>query len=172
MTLDEAIKERQKVIEVQEKLYEESSSDESKGIIKSAVDNDRQLAEWLKELKDLREENKVLTSECDRLIKEKGELLSKVGGEICQLEEYLEKLKRPLNYFGIAYESSTKAIEAFKQCQKVNPNGELIIETPINTVHCKFGNVYAYTNETGIICINVEEYGEITRGIGKADVDQ
>lgn len=37
----------------------------------------RQLAEWLTELKDLREENKVLTSECDRLIKEKGELLRK-----------------------------------------------------------------------------------------------
>ncbi len=59
-----------------------------------------------------------------------------------------------------------KVIAAFEQCQKVNPNGELIIETPINTVHCKFGDVDAYTNETGIICINVE-YGEITRGIGK-----
>lgn len=52
MTIDEAVKERQKVIEVQEKLYEESSSDESKGIIKSATDNDRQLVEWLKELKE------------------------------------------------------------------------------------------------------------------------
>lgn len=75
------------------------------------------------------------------------------------------------NYFGIAYELSTKVIEAFEQCQKVNPNGELIIETPINTVHCKFGNVDAYTNETGIICINVEEYGEITRGIGEEEYD-
>ena len=71
------------------------------------------------------------------------------------------------NYFGVAYELSTKIIEAFEQCQKINPNGELIIETPINTVHCKFGNVDAYTNETGGICINVEEYGEITRGIGE-----
>ena len=47
-----------------------------------------------KELKDLREENKVLTSECDRLIKEKGELLNKVSGgdvlRICQLEEQLQ----------------------------------------------------------------------------------
>ena len=60
----------------------------------------RQLAEWLRELKDLREENKVLTSECDRLIKEKGELLNKVSGgdvlKICQLEEQLEKAKRLL----------------------------------------------------------------------------
>lgn len=59
-----------------------------------------QLLEWLRELKDLREENKVLTSECDRLIKEKGELLSKVSGgdvlRICQLEEQLEKAKRLL----------------------------------------------------------------------------
>ena len=53
-----------------------------------------------KELKDLREENKVLTNECDRLIKEKGELLNKVSGgdalRICQLEEQLEKAKRLL----------------------------------------------------------------------------
>ena len=59
-----------------------------------------QLAEWLTELKDLREENKVLIQECDRLIKEKGELLSKVSGgdvlRICQLEEQLEKAKRLL----------------------------------------------------------------------------
>lgn len=100
MTIDEAIEERLKVIKVQEKLYEESYSDESKEIIKNATDNDRQLAEWLTELKDLREENKVLTSECDRLIKEKGELLSKVSGgdvlRICQLEEQLEEAKRLL----------------------------------------------------------------------------
>lgn len=63
----------------------------------------------------------------------------------------------------------TKVIKAFEQCQKANPNGELIIETPINTVHCKFGNVHAYTNETGMICINVEEYGVITRGIGEEE---
>lgn len=54
MTLDEAIEERLKVIKVQEKLYEESYSDESKEIIKSATDNDRQLVEWLMELKELR----------------------------------------------------------------------------------------------------------------------
>lgn len=51
MTIDEAIKERQKVIEVQEKLYEEASTNESKEIIKSAIDNDRQLVEWLQELR-------------------------------------------------------------------------------------------------------------------------
>ena len=89
----------------------------------------RQLAEWLtdyKELKNsigavklsdmkevlelireykaenvtLREENKVLMQECDRLIREKGELLSKVSGgdvlRICQLEEQLDKAKRLL----------------------------------------------------------------------------
>lgn len=54
MTLDEAIKERQKVIEVQEKLYEEASTNESKEIIKSATDNDHQLVEWLKELRAYR----------------------------------------------------------------------------------------------------------------------
>lgn len=59
-----------------------------------------ELTALLEELKELREENKVLTSECDRLIKEKGELLSKVSGgdelRICQLEEQFEKAKRLL----------------------------------------------------------------------------
>lgn len=51
MTLDEAIEERLKVIKLQEKLYEECCPDASKEIIKSATDNDRQLVEWLMELK-------------------------------------------------------------------------------------------------------------------------
>ena len=59
-----------------------------------------ELTALLEELKDLREENKVLISECDRLIKEKGELLNKVSGgdvlRICQLEEQIEKAKRLL----------------------------------------------------------------------------
>lgn len=59
-----------------------------------------ELTKWLKELKGLREENKVLMQECDRLIKEKGELLNKVSGSdvlrICQLEEQIEKAKRLL----------------------------------------------------------------------------
>lgn len=96
MTIDEAIEERLKVIKVQEKLYEESYSDESKEIIKNATDNDRQLAEWLTELKELREENKVLTSECDRLIKEKGELnklKEKAVLDICRREAKLREAK-------------------------------------------------------------------------------
>jgi hypothetical protein len=136
MTIDEAIRHAEEVAEGQDKCAEISVSKHAKERISKCTSDYRQLAEWLTEMKELKE------------------------------------AKRLLNYFGIAYELSTKAIEAFKQCQKVNPNGELIIETPINTVHCKFGNVDAYTNETGIICINVEEYGEITRGIGKTDVDQ
>lgn len=54
-----------------------------------------------KELKDLREENKVLMQECDRLIKEKGELLSKVSGSdvlrICLLEKAKRLLKSATN---------------------------------------------------------------------------
>lgn len=60
MTIDEAIKERQKVIEVQEKLYEEASTNESKEIIKSATDNDRQFVEWLTELKQWRYADEAL----------------------------------------------------------------------------------------------------------------
>lgn len=35
----------------------------------------QQLVQWLTELKDLREVNRVLINECDRLIKEKGQLI-------------------------------------------------------------------------------------------------
>ena len=70
MTIDEAIEERQKVIEVQEKLYEEASTNESKEIIKSAIDNDRQLAEWLKELKELQEQNVELKSILNAALKD------------------------------------------------------------------------------------------------------
>lgn len=49
----------------------------------------RQLAEWLMDYKNLQEENKVLTQECDRLIKEKGELLKKSE----QIGEYKRLLK-------------------------------------------------------------------------------
>ena len=99
MTIDEAIEERLKVIKVQEKLYEESYSDESKEILKNATDNDRQLADWLTELKNLREENKVLMQECDRLIKEKGELnklKEKAVLDICRREAKLREAKRLL----------------------------------------------------------------------------
>lgn len=63
MTLDEAIEERLKVIEVQEKLYEEASTNESKEIIKSATDNDRQIMEWLRELKEAKQLLKAVTSD-------------------------------------------------------------------------------------------------------------
>ena len=49
----------------------------------------RQIAHYDDELKDLREENKVLMQECDRLIKEKGELLKKSE----QIAEYKRLLK-------------------------------------------------------------------------------
>jgi len=92
MTLDEAIKHCLEVAE-----NNETQADKiGRQLIGSAIDkyatdcrecaaDHRQLAEWLRELKDLREENKVLISECDRLIKEKGELLSKVRYEAKKL---------------------------------------------------------------------------------------
>ena len=59
----------------------------------------RQLAEWLTELKDLREENKVLINECNRLIKEKGELnelKEKAVLDICRRDARLRDAKRLL----------------------------------------------------------------------------
>jgi len=53
--------------------------------------------EGLTELKDLREVNKVLVSECDRLIKEKGELLKKSE----QIAEYKRFLKLAVEDFTV-----------------------------------------------------------------------
>lgn len=114
LTLDEAIKHCLEVVEENDlaagtyeilaennhNAYERLTAETNSSRCAECAADHRQLAEWLRELKDLREENKVLISECDRLIKEKGELLSKVSGgdvlRICQLEEQLEKAKRLL----------------------------------------------------------------------------
>ena len=140
MTIDEAIEERLKVIKVQEKLYEESYSDESKEILKNATDNDRQLADWLTELKNLREENKVLMQECDRLIKEKGELLSKVSGgdvlRICQLEEQLKDWKEEYaNLNNISYGFYKELKEAKRLLKSAIDEWNLV---------CEWGNCGEY----------------------------
>ena len=85
MTINEAIVHAMKVAEQNdaqaEKWREEGGEEWGKTTAcRECAADYRQLAEWLIELKDLREENKVLMQECDRLIKEKGELLSKVSG--------------------------------------------------------------------------------------------
>lgn len=96
LTLDEAIKHCLEVAEQNETQAEKigrqfigSVMDKRATDCRECAADHRQLAEWLKELKNLREENKVLISECDRLIKEKGELLKKVG----LTAEYAQLLK-------------------------------------------------------------------------------
>ena len=103
LTLDEAIKHCEEVAEQNDKsaeYHKEWHESYYENDCRQCASDHRQLAEWLTELKELREENKVLIGECDRLIKEKGELLSKVSGgdvlRICQLEEQLEKAKQLL----------------------------------------------------------------------------
>lgn len=63
-------------------MYEKLTAEKAENDCRECAADHRQLAAWLTELKELREENKVLISECDRLIKEKGELLSKVSGTV------------------------------------------------------------------------------------------
>ena len=86
MTLEEAIKHCEEVA-----ADLESETDEVTELYDDCECREEhlQLAEWLTELKDLREENKVLISECDRLIKEKGELLKKSE----KIAEYKRLLK-------------------------------------------------------------------------------
>ena len=85
MTIDEAIEYHIKVA-TQRAIVDEEKGDydkwnETRFMTKKQstqiIAENRQLADWLTELKDLQEENKVLMQECDRLIKEKGELLKK-----------------------------------------------------------------------------------------------
>ena len=94
----------------------------------------RRLAEWLIELKDLREENKMLISECDRLIKEKGELLSKVSGgdvlRICQLEEQLKDWKEEFaNLNKISYGFYKELKEAKRLLKAAMGDMEILYET-------------------------------------------
>ena len=76
-----------------------------------------------KELKDLREENKVLIRECDRLIKEKGELLNKVSGgdvlRIRQLEEDRIMLNAQLTDLQLAYNEQMHELREAKQLLKL-----------------------------------------------------
>lgn len=90
MTIDEAIRHCE---EVAEKMND----------CECAADH-RQLAEWLTELKGLREENKVLISECDRLIKEKGELLKK-SEQIAENKRLLKVAVEDINYYVDCYEA-------------------------------------------------------------------
>ena len=99
MTIDEAIKHCEDIAKSQDMCAEISVSKHAKERISNCAAEHRQLAEWLKELKDLREERKVLTSECDRLIKEKGELnrlKEKAVLDICRREARLKDAKRLL----------------------------------------------------------------------------
>lgn len=75
MTIDEAIKDleygsEQLEMEIKSGLWTKGSESELR--CKEGITLNKQHIEWLKELKDLREENKVLIQKCDKLIKEKG----------------------------------------------------------------------------------------------------
>lgn len=104
MTLDEAIKHCLEVANSKEMEAEFETdyvcyfmTDKEREECKECATDHRQLAEWLTELKDLREENKVLIQECDRLIKKKGELLKKSE----QIAEYKRLLKLAVEDMGV-----------------------------------------------------------------------
>lgn len=82
-------------------VYEKLTAKTNSSRCTECAENHRQLAEWLTELKDLREENTVLTSECYRLIKEKGELLKQHE----QIVEYKRLLKAAMEDMNTLYEA-------------------------------------------------------------------
>ena len=119
MTLDEAIEERQKVIEVQEKLYEEASTNESKEIIKSATDNDRQVAEWLKELKELRKGN-IETSNDKDLLKKAIYTLENVMPKYRRLSEENQKQKEQIAEYKRLLKVAVKDINFYVDCYEAH----------------------------------------------------
>lgn len=141
MTIDEAIEYHIKAATQRAIADEEKGNYEKWNEIKfmtkkeseQIIADNRQLAEWLAELKELREENKVLTSECDRLIKEKGELLSKVSGsdvlKICQLEEQLKHWKEEYaNLNKISYDYYKELKEAKRLLKSAIDEWNLVCE--------------------------------------------
>lgn len=109
--------------------------------------------EGLTELKDLREVNKVLISECDRLIKEKGELLSKVSGgdvlRICQLEEQLEKAKELLKAAVEDFQTIDKLLidTMDSSCAMFNHMANNCPNCPMNALDTEGKCKWRYTDE-------------------------
>ena len=98
MTIDKAIAHAMEVAERQEisaddkEMYSEMLGEDYKGFeegCRECAAEHRQLAEWLIELKDLREENKVLTRDCLRLIKSNDKLRKRLK----RMAEYKRLLK-------------------------------------------------------------------------------
>ena len=120
LTLDEAIKRFEKLANLNETmgrfrpLTDYPDELESKEDSLERASEERQLAEWLTELKDLRDENKVLIQKCDRLIKEKEELnklREKAVLDICRREASLKEAKRLLK-------SATDVLKMFIPCDE------------------------------------------------------
>lgn len=125
MTIDEAVKKLLDEAKQQDKCadnyvrmdyYSEATPPE---VRRQHAKECRQLAEWLMDYKNLQEENKVLTQECDRLIKEKGELLKKSE----QIGEYKRLLKGAVEDFAVY--SALKDLTAEQRVQ--NPDWQKFI---------------------------------------------
>lgn len=124
MTIEEALKRleygiEQMTMELKSGLWETGSDSEAQ--VKQGIELNQQHIAWLTELKELREENKVLISERDRLIKKKGELLKK--------SEQISECKRLLR---LAVEDMTKEADC-GICLHDNDG-----ECPIEVTGCKF----------------------------------
>jgi hypothetical protein len=113
--------------EIKTNIYEKRTAEKAENDCRECAAEQRQLAEWLMEAKDLKEENKFLISEFDRLIKERvkerGELLKKLE----QIAEYKRLMKA--------------AVDGFKWLEQhtEDDNGGCIVKTSnISCGNCPF----------------------------------
>lgn len=123
MTIDEAIKDleygsEQLEMEIESGLWIKGSEPELR--CKEGIALNKQHIEWLKELKDLREENKVLIQKCDKLIKEKGADVQPVKhGQFkaySEKEQYEVFKKLHINFDGCCSECNSNMFESDKFC--------------------------------------------------------
>ncbi len=155
MALDEAIKHCLEVAEGNDlaagmyellaennhNAYEKLTAETNSSRCTECATDHRQLAEWLTERKDLQEENKVLMRECDRLIKEKGELLKKSE----QITEYKRLLKAAVEDFFFVSEKFINSMDS--SCSMFNHIAGCVKDCPMSSSddygRCK----WRYTDE-------------------------
>lgn len=113
LTLDEAIEHCLEVAKNCEEQAKQCDSDDryERHVMhkdSKCASEHRQLAEWLMEAKDLREENKFLIGEFDRLIKERvkerAELLKK-SEQIAEYKRLLKAAVEDINFYVDCYEA-------------------------------------------------------------------
>jgi len=103
--------------EIKTNMYEKLTAEKAENDCCECAADHRQLAEWLMEVKDLREENKFLISEFDRLIKKNEEQIAEYKRLLKLAVEDLEKIAA-IDECTYPYCDSRCPFECMGQCEE------------------------------------------------------